>query len=403
MRRPRKIRLFPLVVLTGIIVVLRQHNSTTLLGQQQLPVQSHLQPHEVAADLPRWATDYFEYHRKQVLLLSETNWQKQRFFILRCLKTDFCGGASDRLQVVPAILRVASESNRLFFIKWDRPGPLESFLLPTTHVSGKATLNWTIPIWLDMKLNYNTVEHFWGNNGFNKLDGVRRAKLSTATVITMLDNSGDHGAAYYNAARDSRIPEPTFQDVYRTLWDALFSPAPAVAHLIEHSSRHLLSLSPSQHYVGLHIRTLFESDESNNRAVIENSVHCAGQLVRQLTTSNAILNMPIYLTTDSVNATQLALAYGRSLALDMRIVPIATSPMHLDRGSEYLVMSNTWAVQDMEVFYPTFVDLYLLGNAAAVSYGIGGFGRWGSLLSKNSSRFIQHDKTKCPRPARRQR
>ena len=300
--------------------------------------------------------------------------------------------------------KMAAMSKRLFFIKWERPAPLEAFLLPriccSTNCNLNHALNWTIPSWLDKKLNYSDAVHFHGTDQSNKKMAVRKAKTSKAPLFTVLDNSGDHGAAFYNEARHN-LNEPSFQQIYRPLWDALFTPAPAVADLIDRYSRDMLP----RPYIGLHIRSMFEGDESDNREMIENSVNCAVQLVESSlvlgnSTSSARNELPVvYLATDSIRTTNLALEFGLSQNVSMRVVPMKQSPMHLDRGRDYLQLSNTWQVEDLEDFYPTFVDLYLLRNSQCVTFGIGGFGLWGSLLSHNSSCFIRHSETKCKKRA----
>ena len=288
---------------------------------------------------------------------------------------------------------MAAISKRLFFIKWERPAPLEVFLLPTIpRESLNPTLNWTIPWWLDKRLNYSEAIHFHGHDQSSKKKAVQEAQSSKTPLFTVLDNSGDHGAGFYNEARSS-LNEPSFEQIYRPLWDALFTPAPAVADLIDKYSRDVLPVG-QQPYVGLHIRSMYEGDESGNQEMIENSVNCASQLVDSLgnsTDSTAV----VYLATDSIRTTNIALRYGLSLKLPMQIIPTQKSPMHLDRGSDFLQMSNSWKVEDVEDFYPTFVDLHLLRNCHCVTFGVGGFGRWGSLLSHNHSCSIRHSETKC--------
>jgi hypothetical protein len=69
--------------------------------------------------LPVWFKDYVALHREQRLALNETNWKDQRYLIMRCLDIDEkCGGASDRLQSVPALLGLANMTRRMLFIKW---------------------------------------------------------------------------------------------------------------------------------------------------------------------------------------------------------------------------------------------------------------------------------------------
>jgi hypothetical protein len=39
--------------------------------------------------------------------------------------------------------------------------------------------------------------------------------------------------------------------------------------------------------------------------------------------------------------------------------------------------------------------LYLLANSRCVTHGIGGYGKWGSLLSYNSSCSKRHHRAQC--------
>jgi hypothetical protein len=103
-----------------------------------------------STSLPAWFKDYSISHREQRSALNETNWKNQRFLIMRCLDFDEkCGGASDRLQSIPAMLMLANQTGRMFFIKWSRPAPLQEFLVPPT-----GGLDWTIPDWLDSQLDF---------------------------------------------------------------------------------------------------------------------------------------------------------------------------------------------------------------------------------------------------------
>jgi hypothetical protein len=86
---------------------------------------------ETSSTLPEWMKDYFDWHQDQLANhLNEENWQSQRYLVMRCLESEVCGGASDRLSSIPKFIRVASMSKRLLFIKWTRPAPLEDFLVP---------------------------------------------------------------------------------------------------------------------------------------------------------------------------------------------------------------------------------------------------------------------------------
>ena len=51
------------------------------------------------------------------------------YVLLRCVRKDEkCYGTSDRWKMIPVMLKLAYVSQRLFFIYWSRPCPLEEFL-----------------------------------------------------------------------------------------------------------------------------------------------------------------------------------------------------------------------------------------------------------------------------------
>jgi hypothetical protein len=72
-----------------------------------------------------------------------------------------------------------------------------------------------------------------------------------------------------------------------------------------------------------------------------------------------------------------------------------TEPLHLDRGIGFLQKSDGWKNLSASAFYNVFVDLYLLAGSQCVAHGIGGYGKWGSLLSSNSSCVKEHFKKQC--------
>jgi hypothetical protein len=328
-----------------------------------------------STSLPDWFKEYSISHREQRSALNETNWKNQRFLIMRCLDfDDKCGGAADRLQSIPAMLMLANQTGRMFFIKWSRPAPLQEFLVPPT-----GGLDWTIPDWLDSQLD------------FRKLPArktMKRAESSEHTVTFRLQISGIQ-KAFYNQHKSAN--ELEYDRVVRDFWDTLFTPSPPVAALIRQNMNDL-HLVPGA-YVAAHVRALYTSDASNNTNLIRNGINCATKLKPGL---------PVYFASDSSKATRAALEYGRSkqnanvTATATVVARIAdTEPLHIDRGIDFLHKSNGWKNVSVAAFYDTFVDLYLLAGSQCLSYGVGGYGLWGSLLSHNSSCSNSHKKEKC--------
>ncbi len=94
--------------------------------------------------LPRWVKDYAKWHKQQRQRHFEARRNNEesdvRFLISRCLMKDSCGGASDRLQDMPYNIMIANKTRRVLLVKWERPAPLETFLVPP-----EGGINWTIP------------------------------------------------------------------------------------------------------------------------------------------------------------------------------------------------------------------------------------------------------------------
>jgi hypothetical protein len=323
--------------------------------------------------LPNWFKGYVGFHRDQRLLLNETNWRNQRYLIMRCLDIDEkCGGASDRLQSVPLMLMLANMTGRILFIKWSRPAALEEFLVPP-----KGGIDWTIPDWLDPQLDLTKLPMETGNNKRT----VARTR-SSERVVTFRHQSHDHGSIFYNLVKaEDELP---FDRVFREMWDVLFTPSAPVAALIDQNSKDL-NLVPGE-YVATHVRSLYKSDKSSNLAMVHNGVNCATKLKP---------GWPVYFASDSSNASRSALTYGRSKNATIVARIADTEPLHLDRGVEFLNLADGWKNLNASAFYDVFVDLYLLANSRCVTHGIGGYGKWGSLLSYNSSCRESHQKAQC--------
>jgi hypothetical protein len=325
-----------------------------------------------SAHLPGWMKEYFDWHLSQVKLLNETNWKDQRFLVMRCLDTDnVCGGASDRLQSIPAIILMANQTRRLFFIKWSRPAPLQEFLVPPD-----GGLDWRVPDWLDQRLHY-------ANSALVKGDSAQalRQVARPIQLVTVRHQTSGHGDAYYNSMLSGN--ELGFRQVFGEVWRTLFVPAKPVAAQIE-ELMNKLRLVPGR-YVAAHLRSRYIRDESSNE-VIENSVNCASELGP---------GQPVYFASDSLNATKYAVGYGQRVNGTVVARLGGSEPLHLDRGAEFLKRSDGWRGLPASAFYNVFVDLYLLSNAACIAHGVGGYGRWASMLSYNSSCARRHSKTTC--------
>ena len=345
--------------------------------------------------IPRWMEDYFTWHAQQSAHnLTADNWQQHRFLVARCLVEDnACGGTSDRLQSIPSLILMAHLTKRLLYIKWTRPAPLEEFLLP-------VELNWTVPDWLDAKLNYTTAPLMTGERQ------MHFAK-SAQPLIAIRHQTHSHGAHFYNRHRISKEnnntqthnedeEEATFEEVYSQVWHKVFAPAPPVAKLIDETMQDLQLHSDT--YIATHVRSRYtKRDQSADATLVQNAINCASSTESFLLNPN---NITIFFASDSVGSTQLAVQYGQRQ--HARVVARNTTgqpdPLHLDKGSKFLDRFPGQAEQtryNAADYYQTFVDFYLLANSQCVVFGKGGFGLWAALVSRNQKCHMRHFRNAC--------
>ena len=97
--------------------------------------------------LPDWVKQYAAWHKEQRHRyleakrnnITSTEVNDIQFLISRCLQRDKCGGASDRLQDMPYNIMLANQTNRVLLVRWEKPAPLENFLVPP-----KDGIDWTL-------------------------------------------------------------------------------------------------------------------------------------------------------------------------------------------------------------------------------------------------------------------
>jgi hypothetical protein len=320
--------------------------------------------------IPQWMEDYFEWHSETLSTLNESNYQDQKYLLLRCLNIDNkCGGASDRLQTIPAMILAAYRMQRLLFIKWERPYPLEEYLVP-------SDLNWTLPTWLDQTFTYQ-----------HRLEIVtevhlRHAEQSSKQLIQARFQAADYGATYYNTYRPDG---PLFDEVFHDCWERLFEPSPAVASLVVESMSKL-GLTPGK-YSAVHIRSKYLTEKVESHSLIQNAVNCGSQLSH---------GKPSYIAADDNRAIDYAMAYGSSKGGVVVGRTDKYPKLHLDRGVDFLANSPTEPNSfPPSAYYQAFVDFYILSFSSCLSLHKGGFGRWAQLMMKNSSCVTNHGQIAC--------
>jgi hypothetical protein len=344
---------------------------------------------------------YFAWHRSERSKLTSENWQTKRYLILRCLREEGpCGGASDRLGPLPYLLLLANRTNRLLFIYWTHPAPLEEFLVPPA-----GGMNWTLPGAVNFT-NWTTVD--WGSVPHNRqivnqnlshivLEPWNEHAASTDRVVVEARLFSYFGSFHgrpalkvYNKARDLAAGESTFEQVYADVWRVLFDPSPPVKARIERA-RERLGLSPGG-YVGAHVRAQYVGKRASAMAPVTNALHCALAL-------RPDARPAVYLASDSKEVIRFGVDYG-SRVLNRTVIADADAPppLHLDRGGQFLADGPDRNRHPPSAYYDTFVDLYLLSGGTCVALGRGGYGHWASLIGGNPSCSVRHSRHKQDTP-----
>ena len=320
-------------------------------------------------------------------MLNASDWMSARLLVVRCLSEDRCGGTADRLKGLPIYLAIAAQTKRLLFLRWTRPFPLESFLLP-------YQLNWTIPdtlaqlFLLDDQTDGITRTRELRKQ-FEKLVRVAKdPRVWLVEGVTQL-SGGDglfqqifrelEGASSSSSLTSPGHPSEFFHDMFL----ALFRPTPDLQRIVEIHMR-TLNLRPNQ-FVTAHIRAKYPGEpyrETWNTTLLAisviHAVDCASSLAP---------NLPVYVAGDTIRALEAAQEYGRHRTssypvvslLDIDILP-REDPPHL----------NFAARENPSDFFPIFSDLIIMSQSRCVAFGAGGFGRFGSLASFNSSCQVMH-------------
>ncbi|KAL3945400.1 MAG: hypothetical protein SGBAC_000533 [Bacillariaceae sp.] len=342
---------------------------------------SSLSPEDRFHHLPQWMQDYFTWHKQQTSQLTSETWQNSKFLILGCRIRHRCGGLSDRMKPLPLFILIANRTQRIFFIHWDKPAPLEKFLQPPLQGA-----NWSMPEWMVQKIDKNEIDQKL-KRGEKALTNL--GEDNTTAVYTQLQDF--HGgsfiydnliAATHEQLDENNIDETAVTDmkkahsdryhlIYHDLFRYLFEPSPPVAALIdEQMKKH--NLIPGEysiaHYRAFYAKEdqkhIFSEENLQNDAI--NVANCGSELRP---------GGPVYFASDSKVAVEAAVAYGKShnrtiVAFD------GPEPVHIEKE---------WQGRAVSEFYSIFVDLYLMGNGRCVAFGRGGFGRYALMMGFNST------------------
>lgn len=302
-----------------------------------------------------WIQSYTMWHQNTVANLKVDNWKDHKFLILYCPRQGHCAGTSDRLQPAVLILRLAEQSKRLLFIRWEHPYPLEEFLVPT------GAINWTMPDWLVNVTNLGI--------GRLPLYSPKRKLISydNHTAIIARFNIGTQISKIHDAMEGNGA----HAKIYSKAFHLLFQPSPPVANMIQ---ERLQSAGLQRDtYAVAHARVKYKRPLPEKKKLefeVAKAINCASQLMP---------GAKIYFASDAAEAKKAAQAYATQNNYSV-VVFTDLEPIHLEFASN----------RSVQEYYPVFVDLYLLSYGQCISFGKGGYSPWANLISSNVSCASQY-------------
>jgi hypothetical protein len=354
-------------------------------------------------DLPHWMKEYFSWHRQHTS--KKPAQPNSRYLILQCLEQDKqCGGLADRLMALPFLILLASQSRRILLIVWTVPFPLEEFLMPPTK-----GVDWMMPAPSSSVGAEMTQEGILSAPSLvdktvftrittivpaahNKSLGVVRVRIQDYwSAWEYYDQhqpnstDGEDDGTPLTRSKAPSLAEKHFRDIF---W-CLFEPSPPLSTVMK--QRQTLLDFQKHPFVVAHYRALYGPQSPSMayiRAASGNAVNCASELMP---------GAPVVFLSDSFEARQRIHQISRTSKHNKTVIipssnhsslPFGRSPLHLDKATRGIpYYTNNYEPAD---FYDTFLDVMLMAKASCVAFGQGGFGRMGSLLSRNHTCTKRH-------------
>jgi hypothetical protein len=167
--------------------------------------------------------------------------------------------------------------------------------------------------------------------------------------------------------------EARYEQVYRDVWNSLFTPVPAIATSIK-SVMDDNGLVPNK-YAAAHLRVMYTKENRKEEVLkkwTRGGIKCASTLRP---------GRPIFVASDSKVVTEYSPIYGRERN---GVIVIHENnpnpPLHLDRADVNLSKAFPPPASN---FYDTLTDLYLLALSGCLFFSKGGYGLWAVLIGGN--------------------
>lgn len=333
------------------------------------PIESKIW--ESSSRMPKWMKDYFSWHREQMDQVKSTNYLKFKFLVITCFRdSNSCGNLEERLRPIPFYTLIAAQSQRILLISWEKPAPLEEFLLPP-----RGGVDWRTPSYMMETLR---------NKGQTATSVKQLQKFAHGTERIVKSALFGHntGSNYYNVHAFSSghdAASDPFRYEYRDCWFSLFTPVRKIVRMVEYELESL-DLFPKRFAVAHFEAKYTMNDVGRDVALVanwtRNSLNCA---------SNVAPDQPLLFVSDYEDAKSIAKDYGS----DKNAVIVARMN---SKSYEYVGLDDKgWENRRPMEFYPLFVDLYLMSLASCYSYNVGVFAKWANHISgENFDCSVRH-------------
>jgi len=311
-----------------------------------------------AEHIPQWLKDYFRWHNEVTATLVKPNWRTQRYLVMTCLGGEVCGNVAHRLRPLMAMLRIAAESKRIFYIHWDLPDRLEKYLQPRQ----RGGISWQVPEFVMWKVRKSPQQ--------DNIEVIRQqADQETRRVVNCMYNDDDFGESYYDSKLASG--ESSAQQAFHEVWDVLFKPTFMLEERLR-ESLHLMGLTPGG-YAAVHIdyEDIPQSDAEREdlRLKVENAMNCM---------SNLRPGGPFLVAAQTYAIAREAIVYGKHHGVHIHAKQIAhdTSTVPTD-------------------LFTSFVEIMLMSDAKCVAFNRNGYGQLGYILGWDFNCKFQYTDNKC--------
>jgi hypothetical protein len=365
-------------------------------------------------NLPKWFTDYFEWHRNETEHANENT----KYLILSC--TEQCGGFSDRLRAIGVYIFIASRVNRVFCIHWSVPFPLQTFLQPPA-----GGMDWRCPDSFNStnpdyqkKLDHYFELHWQRHKKHVQLaiDSIKKKedRFQTIQGNTKAFNSVNRLNQFvYAYSYKEKMPLlMAWQHMHwmNHLFRVMFEPIDAIARNINATMKELGLVE--NEYTTVHLRNRYPSpklsrllDKKSGKLfdkgrvkvayngtykeysleLARNALEC-GQLLASDNTPILFISDEIELVKDLTSETpSFTLANRHNNETNQKIVGI-------HKSRKRLTHLGSADIKNYQEYFPLFEDLLIMGGGKCVSHGVGSFGAFGAALAGgNKCRNIHRD------------